>query len=291
MAADEDIPLGDAARHYERQFGDRIRQVQKRGARPPAGGTGGSGGSGTGRGAVWAVLVLVFIVIRVVISVSSSSSRNSSPSYNFTPPRPQVDFEQQRRAFAELDKLQRDAEQREQGWKPLAPALLDEGPGPSYRFEEGDVPLPEGLCYRIVQEARGANVTPGSRLEAFLDARGRDLVGRAARGEQLGAAEVRDLRAALNAVLDKREFYDERYFRGLDLPPEAQALAAKSPARLAGRVGVADVRKLNRLALEAAYPRQIVAAALRGVLGPQLEQETARADLAEARRKYEPAKP
>jgi hypothetical protein len=288
MAADDDVPLRDAAHHYERQFGAKIRQVQKPGARPPAG-SGGTGGSGTGRGALWAVLVLVFIVIRVVIGVSSSSSRHSTPSFNFTPP-PQIDFEQQRKVFAELDKLQKDAEQQRQARRPLVPALLDEGPALSYRFEEGDVPLPEGLCYRISQEARGANVTPGSRLAAFLDARGRDLVGRAARGEQLAAAEVAALRAALNAVLDRRELYDERYFRGLDLPPEAQALAAKC-AGLAGRVDVAEVRKLNRLALEAAYPRQIVAAELRGVIPPPIEQEAARADLAEARRKYEPAKP
>jgi hypothetical protein len=274
MAADEDVPLGDAARHYEQQFGDKIRQVQKGGARPPAGAPRG-GGWGAGRGAVGAVLVVVFIVIRLLVSIGNSSNRHPTPSYTFTPPpaMPPVDFE----------RVQREMEQRRSRWRPVAPALDN---GPSYRFEEGDVLLPEGLCYRVAQEARGAASTPGKRLAAFLDAAARDLVGRAARGERLGAVEEADLRAALNEVLDKRDFYDEPSFRGLDLPAEAQAVAAKRD-----QAAAAELRKLNRLALEAAYPRQIVRAQFRGALDPGIERELALSDLRKARQKYEPAKP
>ncbi len=60
MTADDDVPLGDAARHYEQKFGDKVRQVQKGGARRPAGG----GGSGAGRSAVAGVIILVVIVLR-----------------------------------------------------------------------------------------------------------------------------------------------------------------------------------------------------------------------------------
>jgi hypothetical protein len=271
MAAEEDVPLGDAARHYEQKFGARVRQVRKGGARPPAG-----GGSGTGRTAI-GLAVVVIVVVRLALYVGNSG-RHSSPAPTFTPP-PQVNFEQQRKAFEELERVQREMERR-RAWRPVAPPLPDRGAEPSYRFEEGDVPLPEGLCYRIVREARGDAPTPGKRLTLFLDDEARALVERAARGERLGAVEEGELRAALNEVLERRELYDERFFRDRDLPPEAQAVAARRE-----RADATELRKLNRLALEAAYPRQIVAVSARGLrpAGRETWTEVARKDLEEAR--------
>jgi hypothetical protein len=286
MAAEEDVPLGDAARHYEQKFGDKVRQVQKRGAQPPAGPSGG------GRGAAAAVVIVAFIVVRGLISFGNNSGRHSSPPPTFTTPPPQIDFEQQRKLFAELERLQREDQQRF-GRPPAAPALPDNGPEPSYRFEENDLPLPEGLCFRVEREAgAAAPFNPGKRVHLLLDPAARELVKRAAKGEGLGRVEVDELRAALNEVTGRRDFYFAPCFADLALPEEARALADKLDA--GQLLTEAEARKLNRLALEAAYPRQIIPAESRARLDPvalQRWKERAREDLAEARRQGGAAKP
>ena len=270
MAAEEDVPIRDSARHYEEQFGDKVRQVQKPGARPPASGSGGFG-------AVGAVVLVVIFLIRVFISLANSSSRES---YTPPPAMPAIDFQ----------RFQEQAREQPEAFGPATRRLLGVEDETSYRFEPGDVPLPEGLCFRIEQDARGEVATPGKRLSMFLDPAARALVGRTARGAALGPGEEADLRAALNEALDKPEFFDERYFRGLDLPAEAlAALAQRGPGLVPP--DVKDVRRLNRLALEAAYPRQVLRAKFRGRLDPQLERRIAALDLEEARRQFGPVKP
>lgn len=286
MAAEEDVPLRDAARHYEQKFGDKLRQVRKGGARPPAGG----GGSGAGRGAVAGAIILTVIVVRLLIGFAGSSSRRSTPSHTFTPP-PRIDFDQQRKAFEDLADLQREMDERRFGRPPVVPALPGEGPAPSYRFEEGDVPLPEGLCYRIEQEAGAAGAfNPGKRVTRLLDSAAREMVRRAARGEALPRVELDELRAALNELLDRRDFYSPAHFLDLRLPPEVTATRDRLEAQVVP-VPAEEVRQMNRLALEAAYPAQIVPARARGEKRRRVNAESALWDLQEARRKYGALKP
>jgi hypothetical protein len=283
MAAEEDVPLRDAARHYEEKFGDKVRQVRKPGAPPPANPPP-DGGSGGGRGAGIGAVILGVFVVRALISFGSSSSRQPTPDPTFTPP-PRVDFEQQRKVFEDLQRLQQDLEQRQFGWQPVVPGGIDR-PAASYRFEEGDLPLPEGLCYRIEREARAAApLSPGKRVRACLDPAAWDLVQRAARGEDLPRVDLDELRAALNELLTRQDFYSPLDFRGLPLPPEVSATWERLGRGLVP-VPVEDVRKMNRLALEAAYPHQIVPADLRARRGGDRAEWVAgaRRDLEEARK-------
>jgi hypothetical protein len=273
MAAEDDVPLGDAARHYEEKFGEKVRQVRKPGA-PPPGGPG--GGSAAGRGALGLAAVIVIVVIRVLIGFGSSNSRhNSNP-----PPPPRIDF----------DQMGREVEQREDAHAAALRALMARQPlanlGPFARLAGDDVPLWEGLCYRISRDARQEGPTPGKRVMAFLDEAARDLVRRAAAGGPLKAAEDEELRAALNEVLERPDFYDEPSFHRLDLPAEARAVVARRDQGLVPP-GVGDVRLLNRLALEAAYPAQVVPLRDRALLTPAALagfRERARQDLEEARK-------
>ncbi len=160
---------------------------------------------------------------------------------------------------------------------------------PSYRFEPGDLPLPEGLCYRLVQGGRSGE-GPAVRVEKFLDEGARGRMIRIAREEALKDGDAEALRGALNRLVERPDFYSEGAFRGVDLPAEARALALLQ-AEDRGLVVGADARKLNRLALEAAFPAQIVPARERGEERRLFREVNAKLDLQEARRKYGPVRP
>jgi hypothetical protein len=76
--------------YYEHQFGERIRNIQKSGARPPS--TSGSGSGTRGKTAGGAgIVIAIIIVVRAIIGWNSHSS--SHDTYKYTPPR-QTQFQQ-----------------------------------------------------------------------------------------------------------------------------------------------------------------------------------------------------
>ncbi len=218
------------------------------------------------------MVVLVVVVVRVLLSLGNATRHSTPPG-----PPPQIDFE----------RMRKEAEERQGAAGAAARALVARKPfrpRPAPQFQKDDVPLPEGLCYRIRREAQRAGPSPGKRVEQTLREPECELLRRAARGERLAEAGTA-LEGALNALLDQPDFYDERYFSGVNLPFEAQFLVAQRDEGLEP-LQPGDVRLLNRLALEAAYPNQIVPARERGQLNPAGRarwKERARKDLEAAR--------
>jgi hypothetical protein len=158
-------------------------------------------------------------------------------------------------------------------------------------LDADDIPLPSGLCYRIVQESLGPGPAPGKRVWDNLDREGRVLVRRAADDREPNAQERGGLVKGLNAVLQEAGFYDEASFRDAPRPLKVQLAAAHW---LRGGGGQADappraqVIKFNRRLLEAAYPEQVIPRSERRLddKGRAEWLRRARRDLADARRKF-----
>jgi hypothetical protein len=143
----------------------------------------------------------------------------------------------------------------------------------SPELDEHDILDWAGFCAAL--HARGAPPSgPGAvderqphvaRLWELLPPEGRAVLEHRAQGKVLNDTHKRGLIGALNQVLARRELYRPQDFRGVDLCDEAKALA-----RLA-REAMADkkLRRLNRLLLEAAFPREI--ARIRGKVEGTIE--------------------
>jgi len=273
------VPLGEGARrYYEQQFGDRIRKVSK------GGGSSGGGSNWNGR-AGCGIAIGVIVLLRIIVAFSRIGS--STPSYTYTPPpQPRFDPDWQKKLDERLaednqekrfnDMLQQIIEaqpaERPQPAQPQDLAALEKN---GLRNEE--VPLPQGLCYRIHHESRRAMPTPGSRICQLLDEDARQLIAKAAEGKALDKDEKEELLEALNDLLGRPDLY------------EAAAFGRIEPARR----GPLPVARYNRQLLEKCYPQQIVPLSERGKLDAAAHLQwldRASADLTAARQEYEPAK-
>jgi hypothetical protein len=83
MPPENDVPIHDAARYYEQQFGDRVRNLAKPSARRPSPGGRGAGWVGGGT-----VFVVIYLVLRLVLALGRDTAR---PAPRFQPP-PKVLF-------------------------------------------------------------------------------------------------------------------------------------------------------------------------------------------------------
>jgi hypothetical protein len=261
--------------NYEHQFSDRIRKVAKGGGRPAGSGTPSANGSGRGAGALGGIIIAVIVVVG---RIALNSNRPNPPALDPGAP--------QRR----LDDLLR----AQQAIKP--PVVFPPAqhvPGAAFwlnqnlRLEAADVPLLRGLCYRVHQESRQPGPTPGKQIFSHLDGRARDLLRRAAFGEELGK-QADEFFEALNETLGNHNLYDRAAFAGLPVPPEAILLAIDGIDQL--NLPAGELLRANRALLEVAYPRQVLSVLLREPRTAQDQKryvDSARHDLAEARRKYE----
>jgi hypothetical protein len=273
MRPDNPLPSGEGAPdYYDRLFGDRIRRIRK-GTPPPAPRVTGGGNAGRGIGIIVAVLVLGFFRILS----SDRSFRHSSP--DFTAPRFQVPDRQRLEQMAPVIPEPRPIPFPAQPAWPLQDDRV---------LSKEDVPLVEGLCYRIYQESRQAAPRPGHRIWALLDAQGRELVRRGASGVWLDPPEQDCLFAALNAVLARASLYDRKAFQSVRVPlNDANVHRLVTGVPLAGQ----ELALANRALLEAAYPAQILPRLdVPGWDDPPADQlrRRARADLERWRRQFEP---
>jgi hypothetical protein len=241
MSSEDDVPLGEGARHYyEQRFGDRIRQVRK-----SAGIGRGSGGSNwNGRAGIGAIVCIAFLVLRIFISLARNNA--PPPSYTYTPPKPQAfkaDAEVQKR----LNEIHLQGDRQDvpppDGLLGLA-AILEVEP----LLREEDVPLLQGLCYRIHRESLRPGATPGGQICKLLAPPARRLLIKAADGQPLRREEKDDLFDSLNKVLQQADFYDAAAFR--EVP------GAVRPNRM-GEAQPKDTIRFNRSLLELSYPEQI----------------------------------
>lgn len=290
MSTENDVPLGeDSRRYYEQQFDKRIDQIKKDGSAPKRNNGGGSNWNGrAGCGG----LLAVFFIIRVIAALVGTHSR--TPSYDYTPPTPpRFDFElpNQEGKFGvkednnmgqvqdELRRLQQLL--RENGQKNEADLLIPDGES---LLGEADVPLLEGLCYRIQQESRQPQPTPGKRLYQRLPPPAQRLLVKAACGEKLTDNERQQLFEALEGLLQDEALYDAPSFE--NVPGMALMLVLSG----VGDNPVKGTPRFNRLLLEKCYPRQIVPLDVRRPLDANEQAkwtQEARVDLNKARQEFE----
>lgn len=293
MSSENDVPLGEGSRrYYEQQFGDRIHQIKKAGGSAPQRNNGGSGWGG-GRAGCGVVFVVIFILRLIFLFVNTQSSK---PSQDFTLPQHQFDFGEPKRLVDfpaedqdkdEIQRLQDILRQMEKQHPDAGKQNDDNFPDPECLLTEADVPLLEGLCYRIYQESLQPGATPGNRLCTPLPPPARQRLIRAACGERLRDDEQRQLLLALETVLHDANLYDGPSFQNV---PGARVLAL-----LNGQRGnpVKGTPRFNRLLLEKCYPDQIVPWKERDLVnawGRAQWIRRAQSDLEKARQQFEPGK-
>jgi hypothetical protein len=265
------LPSGEGAPdYYERQFGDRIRQIRKGGARPPRDGGGGSSG---GRIATGVIIAILFGVFRAAGCGRPTRQTYPPPAV----PRVQVPNRLWQEALERVDanRLQ-----------PVLPPVILDPEVVAFQLDDEDVPLPEGLCYRIYQESRQAGPSPGNAVWNLLDESGRGLVRRAAIGGALNAGDENLLFTALNGqILASRRLYDPAAFAGVLRPGDENVRRLTGGLPLADR----DLVRANRALLEAAYPAQIIPTGQAEQMGEKDRDQwvrRARDDLGQARRQF-----
>ncbi len=123
----------------------------------------------------------------------------------------------------------------------------------------GDITSVAGLAGKLHKQAAAEADSPGKRIWTSLDESLRKrLADVAAKPEDRAAAlgvESR-LRGDLNELLSKRDLYDEAAWTSAKPGADAKALLARGVNRL----NEDEVRRLNRLLLEAAFPLEIAQA-------------------------------
>lgn len=140
--------------------------------------------------------------------------------------------------------------------------ILQRGQGTLFLIEE-DILNWSGLCQALMGAVRRGKdkdgkplepaPSPGRRVVELLAAEARESAEAGAVTKTFDDARRGPLLLALNAVLKRRDFYQDQDFEGVALSSEAQALLKRDRASLADR----DVQRLNRLLLEAAFPQLI----------------------------------
>lgn len=266
MSTENDVPLGEGARrYYEQQFGERIHEIKK-GRRTPQRDSGSIWNGRAGCGGILVVLVLLRVIVALIGTLA-----NKSPD----PPMPGLaapEFINPRKPLAEqIQEVNAEAET----------ALL----------RHGEVPLPQGLCYRMYQESLRPEATPGKHLLKLFDPNARRLLVQSAQGRALDVNESQALLIGLNDVLQHDDFWDEEAFQ--QPMPVAELLHKGGiDVQLHGLDNLLATRlKERRQLLERCYPGQIVSLDERLRLDGQARTEwirRAQRDLDEARRQYEP---
>ena len=276
MSTENDVPLGEGSRrYYDQKFGERIRQVNKRGG--PARNPGNS--NWNGRVSAGVVIGIIIVIVRIMMAASRSGSHTPSYTYNPPLPPPQFDAELQKR----LQEFRIQGDQHDVFAPDRMPLF---GKMPEAREEDPlltdeDVPLIEGLCYRIYQESLRPGPTPGGRIYELLDEGAQKMLVDTAQGQPLPEDEEDELLDALNDVLKRPDLCNGRYF------DKVRGFAPMQRTRARPVDGV-DFWQYNRKVLEMCYPEQIVPLRDRPRLDvPARDQwrKRARLDLEKARQK------
>jgi ABC-2 family transporter protein len=135
----------------------------------------------------------------------------------------------------------------------VAPIGISEKPATQLR--QNSIRNMSALVSKIEMQGRADELSPGKRIWSRLSD---DLKTRLANRDALGGGNVRggltsDLLDDLNKLLGDREFYEPTAWSGINLNDETRALAERRSDSLTD----AEVKRRNRLLLEAAYPAEI----------------------------------
>ncbi len=108
----------------------------------------------------------------------------------------------------------------------------------------------QGLAEDVLAQAEGGQPSPGRRVWELMDAEVRQALSEAASVKRPYLYAQRQLAAGLSGLLERRDFYAQDAWQGVNLPAEATKLLEEGTVEL----GQARLRRLNCLLLEAAFP-------------------------------------
>jgi len=137
--------------------------------------------------------------------------------------------------------------------------LLEENLSGSFRLGLDDILDWPDYCSKLNQDANQDLPSPGKRIWSLLPQEIQSLIQSSATATRLSEEDKSNIINALNDLLEQRNFYQEQDYLRKTLPIEARALLGHQDELSAG-----DLRKLNRLLIEAAYPHKIAKTNLRG---------------------------
>ncbi|HWW75709.1 MAG TPA: hypothetical protein VNZ44_09950, partial [Pyrinomonadaceae bacterium] len=120
-------------------------------------------------------------------------------------------------------------------------------------FDAGDLVDWQGLCAELGGEAARPSHGPGDRILSLLPGDLRHVILDAAQKNDFRQLRRASIIRAFNDILARRDFYQPASFRSEVVKGEAQALLDRGRENLSG----SEVERLNRLLLEACYPRHI----------------------------------
>ncbi len=286
--------------YYENQFGDRIRAIGRGGPPPrvqlyrpstptPAGGLKIAGGVG---GLI--LIILIFGGLR---------AWRTSPSYYVTPALPILPLQVPQpnpwllpdgngnEIFAQDPFNPNRPFQIVPGGLQVEWPDVDEAPLLLLPESIGDLPA---LCYLLHMEGKHTEFTPARCVFERLDEASRKLLREIATepDNELAPAKRDEMLNALNNVFSKEDFYDARYFEGLDLDEEFCNRLTKW-TQPGGIKSFSEARLINRTLMEAALPHQIVPRADQPLKGAAQRAfvDNARQELKSLRKKYGNVKP
>jgi hypothetical protein len=134
------------------------------------------------------------------------------------------------------------------------------------QFQMGDFPNPPALAAAVRQQSQAEGSSPGKQIVKVRNL-SREINSdgeQAPHDNQILFEEMsrpRQIALIFNEVLDEAEFYEPAAWEGLELSDETASLTKTSAADLSEE----DIRRRNRLLLEAAYPQLISSDAAREV--------------------------
>jgi hypothetical protein len=111
-----------------------------------------------------------------------------------------------------------------------------------------------GFCARLSKEGRNTWPSSGKRIWELLSGDVRDDILQVAQTNHVMETVKLNLVEALNGVLRRQEFYQEKSFKHLTLATEAGEFLAQGLPSLSQ----IKIQRLNRLLLEASYPEDMV---------------------------------
>jgi len=123
------------------------------------------------------------------------------------------------------------------------------------RLVASDVQDWTGFCLLLAAGRGQLDTAHAAAVLEELSRSAKDVLNKGASGEELTAEQKNTVIVALNDTLSERDLYRESNFRNVDLPDKADELLKRDRADLSGD----EMRKLNRLLLDATYPTAIAA--------------------------------
>jgi hypothetical protein len=121
-------------------------------------------------------------------------------------------------------------------------------------ISEDDILAWPRFCSKLSEEGGSVLLSPSRRIWELLPQEMREMIIAVAQTSGIKQADKTSVVGALNDILERRDFYQERDFEGVDLTDEAKALLGRSRTE---ELGNSEIKRLNRLLLESSYPQEI----------------------------------